>query len=149
MSASPAARFLGRIWFRALRREGPPLPPGPCLILLNHPKGCWTPFRHSVLLRFGPPIPWEDLAGWSAEPEAVTALTSRIRTALKPLTLHDADVGCLALAQEVAGMGRPILERGAEDLPAVRGFLRRHDPAVPERLEARRQLLEAFPELGG
>ena len=78
----------------------------------------------------------------------MTALIARIRAALKPLKLHDADVGCLALAQEVAGMGRPILERATEDLQAVRGFLRRHNPAAPERLEARRQLLEAFPELG-
>ena len=261
-----------------------------------------TAFRHSVLLRLGPPVPFEDLAGQGAEHEAVVALTTRIRAALKPLTLHDADVRCLALAQEVAwlmaeapgsrvdlealrervrallphletlsgdalgamearvhaaqawlqskglrpdqvghpyagseirrwlpgaalrlgatlallppsllfwpsyrlvahlskrlageedlsatlklmgglllhplwaaalsvtaglcwgwqvalvppvallaaGLGRPILERAAEDIQAIRGFLRRRDPAVPELLEARRELLEAFPEL--
>ena len=61
-----------------------------------------TAFRHSVLLRLGSPIPFGDLAGQGAEPGAVVALTARIRAALKPLTLHDADVRCLALAQEVA-----------------------------------------------
>ncbi len=416
MTASRTARFLGSIWFRALRREGPALPPGPCLILLNHANGLLDPlaaaalldrragwlakatlwkiaplrpflaafraipvtrpkdggatpesiqqcfhkvhevlgrggsvalfpegvshtgadlaplktgaarialsspvplmiipaglvygdratFRHSVLLRLGTPIPWEDLAGQGAEPEAVSALTARIRAALQPLTLHEADLRGLALAQEiawllaeapgsrvnlealrtrvralvphlaaltegdfaalevrvraaqawlrakglrpdqvghpypgvevrrwlpgaalrlvaaallllpgllhwpayrlvgwlagrfteegdqtatlkllggvllhplwaallavaaglqwgwsaalmpplsllVAALGLPILERAAEDLQAIRGFLRRRDPAVPELLEARRQLLEAFPELG-
>ena len=416
MGSSRTARFLGRIWFRALRREGPPLPPGPCLILLNHPNGLLDPlaaaalldrragwlakatlwklaplrpflaafraipvtrpkdggatpesiqqsfqqvhevlarggslamfpegvshtgadlaplktgaarialsspvpvsivpaglvygdcaaFRHGVLLRLGDPIPYMDLAGRGPEPDAVTELTARIRTALKPLTLHGADVRCLALAQEVAwllaeapgsrvdlealrvrvqgllphlsslagaeftsletrvrsaqvwlrakglrpdqvghpypgaevrrwlpgaglrlmaaalllpaallfwppyrligwaagrftdegdqiatmkllggvllyplwtavltvaagfgwgwraamvpllallaaGLGLPILERAVEDLQAIRGFLRRRNPAVPELLEARRQLVEAFPELG-
>jgi len=52
------------------------------------------------------------------------------------------------LALLAMGMGLPILERSAEDVQAIRGFLRRRDPAVPELLEARRQLLEAFPELG-
>lgn len=49
----------------------------------------------------------------------------------------------------VLGLGLPILERAVEDLQAIRGFLRRRDPAVPELLEARRQLRSAFPELGG
>ena len=415
MAGNRAARVLGRSWFRAMRREGTALPPGPCLILLNHPNGLLDPlaaaalldrpagwlakatlwklaplrpflaafraipvtrpkdggataesiqqsfhqvhevfarggsvamfpegvshsdadlaplktgaarialsspvplsiipaglvygdrarFRQGVLLKLGVPIPWEDLAGRGAEPEAVLALTGRIRMALKPLTLHDADVRCLALAQEiawllaegpgsrvdlealrarvqalipqleklppdtltalearvqgaqawlrtkglrpdqvgypypgaevgrwlpgaglrlvassllllpsllywppyrlvgwvatrftdegdqiatlkllggmllhplwalllalaagfrwggwaallpplalvVAGLGRPILERSLEDFQAVRGFLRRHDPSAPELLEARRRLLEAFPEL--
>jgi len=417
MEGSRTARFLGRIWFRALRKEGPALPPGPCLILLNHPNGLLDPlasaalldrkvgwlakatlwkilplrpflaafraipvtrpkdggatresilgsfhkvhevlaqggsvamfpegvshteadlaplktgaarialsspvplslvpaglvygdrgtFRHGVLLRLGAPIPFEDLAGQGVTHGTVEALTARIRAALQPLTLHEADARCLALAQEVAwllaeapgakvdlealrrrvralvpqlgalpaeafatlearvhgvqawlrakglrpdqvghpypaaevrrwlpgatlrlagavlllppgllfwppyrlagwlagrftdegdqvatlkllgggllfplwaallagvaaftwgwrmamlplvallavGLGLPILERAAEDLQAVRGFLRRRDPAVPELLEARRQLLEAFPELAG
>ena len=410
------ARFLGRIWFRALRQEGPPLPEGPCLVLLNHPNGLLDPlaaaalldrrmgwlakatlwriaplrpflaafkaipvtrpkdggatresiqqcfhkvhellgqggsvalfpegvshtgadlaplktgaarialsfqgplsivpaglvygdratFRHSALLRLGEPIAWGDLAALGAEPGAVGALTARIEAALRPLTLHEANVRCLALAQEVAwllaedpgsrvdlealrdrvralvprlaglpaedlaalearvhaaqawlrakglrpdqvghpypgaevrrwlpgallrlstgalllptvllawpayrlvgwaaghftdegdqvatlkllgglllfpiwglllavlgglrwgwgavplpplalllaGLGLPTLERGAEDIQAIRGFLRRRDRAVPEVLEARRQLLEAFPGLG-
>lgn len=415
MAHSRLARVLGRIWFRALRREGPALPPGPCLILLNHPNGLLDPlaaaalldrragwlakatlwklaplrpflaafraipvtrpkdggataesiqacfhrvhevlarggsvalfpegvshsgadlaplktgaarialssptppsiipaglvygdrarFRHSVLLKLGAPVPWGDLAGRGPEPEAVAVLTARIRMALRPLTLHEADVRCLTLAQElawlladgpgsrvdlevlrkrvralvprlealsgealaaletrvqvaqawlqsmglrpdqvghpypgaevrrwlpgaalrwlaaalflppsllywpsyrlvdwlawrftdegdqvatlkllggmllhplwalllavaaglrwggwaalvpplalvVAVMARPILERAFEDLQAIRGFLRRHDAAAPELLEARRQLIEAFPEL--
>jgi len=417
MAASRVARLLGRIWFRALRCEGPALPPGPCLILLNHPNGLLDPlaaaalldrragwlakatlwklaplrpflaafraipvtrpkdggatpkttrqcfrkvhevlvrggsvamfpegvshseadlaplktgaarmilsnpgpvslvpaglvygdratFRHSVLLRLGAPVPWEDLAARGAEPEAVAELTARIRAALQPLTLHDAEVRVLALAQEVAWLlaeapgsrvdlealrrrvralvphlarlpveelaaletrvhgaqawlrakglrpdqvghpypgaeirhwlpgaalrlglaalllplallfwpsyrlvgwaaarftdeddqaatlkllagllvhplwaailaalagwrwgwpaapvapvalllvllGLPALERAAEDLQAIRGFRRRRDPAVPELLEARRRLIEAFPELEG
>lgn len=408
------ARLLGRIWFRSLRCEGPALPPGPCLVLLNHPNGLLDPlaaaalldrragwmakatlwkiaplrpflaafraipvtrpkdggataqsilesfhrvhevlalggtvamfpegishtgadlaplktgaarialsspvpisvvpaglvygdraaFRHSALLRCGAPVPFDDLPRGGHE--AVTELTARIRTALHPLTLHAADERCLALAQQLAwllaeapgsrvdlealrervralvprlaalpgeqlaalerrvhgaqdwlrdkglrpdqvghpypgaevrrwlpgaalrlaaaaallppsllfwpsyrlvgllatrftdegdqiatfkllggvllhplwaallalaagfllgwqaavlpplalaaaGFGLPILERAAEDLQAIRGFLRRRDPAVPELLEARRQLLEAFPELG-
>ena len=411
------ARFLGRIWFRSLRQEGPPLPAGPCLVLLNHPNGLLDPlaaaalldrrmgwlakatlwriaplrpflaafraipvtrpkdggatpasiqqcfrkvhevlaqggsvalfpegvshtgadlaplktgaarialsypgplsiipaglvygdratFRHSALLRLGEPIAWEDLAVRGAEPAAVGELTDRIRVALLPLTLHDSNVRCLALAQEVAwllaedpgsrgnleglrnrvrtlvprlaslsaedltalearvhaaqavlrtkglrpdqvghpypgaevrqwlpgallrlttaallspavllawpayrligwaaghfteegdqvatlkllgglllfpvwavilailgglrwgwgaallpplalliaGVGLPTLERSAEDIQAMRGFLRRRDPAAPALLEARRQLLEAFPELAG
>lgn len=417
MGGSRLAWCLGRIWFRDLRREGPPLPPGPCLILLNHPNGLLDPlaaaalldrqagwlakatlwklaplrpflaafraipvtrprdggatpesiqesfrkvhqvladggsvalfpegvshagadlaplktgaarialscpaplsvvpaglvygdratFRHSVLLRMGDPIPWQDLAPQGAVPEAVLALTARLRGALRPLTLHEAEVRALALAQEVAWLlaeapgsrvdleglrrrvralvprlaamapeaieglgaqvrsaqgrlralgvrpdqvghpypgseigrwlpravlrlglallllppallfwpsyrlvgwvagrfteegdqvatlklvggillhplwvlllsvaaglrwgwggalvpflalgvalaGLPVLEGAAEDLQAVRGFLRRRDPAVPELLEARRKLLEAFPELAG
>lgn len=417
MAASRVARLLGRTWFRALRREGPPLPPGPCLILLNHPNGLLDPlaaaalldrragwlakatlwkiaplrpflaafraipvtrpkdggatpesiqqcfrkvhevlaaggsvamfpegvshsgadlaplktgaarmvlsspvpvalvpaglvygdratFRHSVLLRLGEPVTWADLAPMGADPEAVAELTARIRVALKPLTLHEAEARVLALAQEVAWLlteapgsrvdlealrrrvrallprlsawpesnlavlearvhgaqawlrakglrpdqvghpypgaeirhwlpgaalrlglaallflpallfwppyrlvdwvagrftdegdqaatlkllaglllhplwavllgglaasrwgwpaglvpplallavllGLPALERAGEDLQAIRGFRRRRDPAVPELLEARRQLLEAFPELGG
>jgi len=417
MGGNRTARFLGRIWFRALRQEGPSLPPGPCLILLNHPNGLLDPlaaaalldrkvgwlakatlwkilplrpflaafraipvtrpkdggatresildsfhkvhdvlahggsvamfpegvshteadlaplktgaarialsspvplslvpaglvygdrgtFRHSALLRLGAPIPFEDLAGQGTSSGAITELTARIRTALRPLTLHEADARCLALAQEVAwllaetpgtrvdlealrlrvralvpqlaalsaeamaelearihgaqawlrarglrpdqvghpypaaevrrwlpgallrlasailllpagllfwppyrlagwlagrftdegdqvatlkllggallfplwaalltvvagfawgwrlallplvallavGLGLPILERASEDLQAIRGFLRRRDPAVPDLLEARRQLLVAFPELGG
>ncbi|MDP1832078.1 MAG: 1-acyl-sn-glycerol-3-phosphate acyltransferase [Geothrix sp.] len=417
MTASRTAGFLGRIWFRALRVEGPALPPGPCLILLNHPNGLLDPlaaaalldrragwlakaslwkivplrpflaafraipvsrprdggatpesiqqsfrqvherlarggsvamfpegvshsgadlaplktgaarialscpvplaiipaglvygdratFRHSVLLRLGEPIAWGDLAGQGPEPGTVNTLMARIRAALQPLTLHAADVRRLALAQEVAwlmaeapgsradleairlrvqgllppltllseeglcalearvqavqawlrakglrpdqvghpyagaevrrwlpgaalrlataaalllpgllcwppyrlagwvaehftdegdqtatlkllggllllplwaaalslaagfrwgwgaalipplallmaGLGLPILERAREDLQAIRGFLRRRDPAVPDLLEARRRLLEAFPELNG
>lgn len=415
MGARGAARGLGRAWFRALRREGPALPPGPCLILLNHPNGLLDPlaaaallereagwlakatlwklaplrpflalfraipvtrpkdggatpeairasfrkvhevlasggsvalfpegvshsdpdlaplktgaarmalsspvpvaivpaglvygdktaFRHSVLLRTGAPIPWEDLAGQGPAKEAVVELTARIRQGLQPLTLHDGDTRRLALARDLAwllaegpgsradlealrgrvrallahlgdlppaalaelearvrsaqarlrdrglrpdqvghpyggaevrrwlpgaalrlgaaalvalpallfapswwavdavgrrftdegdqvatlkllgglllhplwalllalglglarggswalvplgalllaGLGLPVLERAAEDLQAIRGFLRRRDPAIPELLEARRQLLAAFPEL--
>lgn len=47
----------------------------------------------------------------------------------------------------VAALGHPLLERAGEDLQAIRGFLQRRDPAVSELLEARRQLLEAFPDL--
>jgi len=215
MAGSRVARFLGRIWFRALRREGPELPPGPCLILLNHPNGLLDPlaaaalldrragwlakatlwkiaplrpflaafraipvtrpkdggatrdsillsfrkvhevlgqggsvamfpegvshtgadlaplktgaarialscpvplslipaglvygdrtsFRHSVLLRMGTPVPFVDLLGPDPDHAAAAELTARIRAALKPLTLHEADARLLALAQDLA-----------------------------------------------
>ena len=45
--------------------------------------------------------------------------------------------------------GFPTLERAAEDLQAIRGFLARWDPEAQALAEARRELLEAFPELVG
>ncbi|HEX9010809.1 MAG TPA: 1-acyl-sn-glycerol-3-phosphate acyltransferase [Holophagaceae bacterium] len=57
-------------------------------------------------------------------------------------------VGWALLAALLAVLSLPLGERLAEDLQAVRGFLRRRDAAVPHLLEARRRLLEAFPELG-
>lgn len=59
MGASRTARFLARVWFRALRREGPPLPPGPCLILLNHPNGLLDPLAAAASL--------DRRAGWLAK----------------------------------------------------------------------------------
>jgi 1-acyl-sn-glycerol-3-phosphate acyltransferase len=230
------ARGLGRIWFRSMRREGPSLPPGPCLILLNHPNGLLDPlaaaallerragwlakatlwkiaplrpflaafraipvtrpkdgdataesiqqcfhkvhevlakggsvamfpegvshtsadlaplktgaarialsspvplsiipaglvygdraiFRHNVLLRLGTPIPFEDLITRGPEPGAVTELTERIRAALQPLTLHDADMRRLALAQDIAWL---LAEAPGSrvDLEALRGRVR-------------------------
>ena len=243
MAASRVARFLARIWFRDLRCEGPTLPSGPCLILLNHPNGLLDPlaaaalldrragwlakatlwklaplrpflaafraipvtrpkdggatpesiqhcfrkvhevlargdsvamfpegvshsdadlaplktgaarmvlsspvpvslvpaglvygdratFRHSVLLRLGEPVPWEDLAARGAEPEAVAELTARIRAALKPLTLHAAEVRVLALAQEVAWL---LAEAPGSrvDLEILRRRVRALVPASP------------------
>ena len=57
-------------------------------------------------------------------------------------------VGLVLLAALLAFLSLPLGERLAEDLQAVRGFLRRRDAAVPHLLEARRRLLAAFPELG-
>ena len=54
-------------------------------------------FRHSVLLRFGPPVPREDLRSRGTDPEAVLELTARIRAALLPLTLHGAEAERVAL----------------------------------------------------
>jgi hypothetical protein len=59
-------------------------------------------FRHSVLLRVGPPIAWDDLASRGIDPDAVLELTARIRRALLPLTLHDEDARRLGLAQHLA-----------------------------------------------
>ncbi len=256
MAASWMARFLGRIWFRSMRREGPALPAGPCLILLNHPNGLLDPlaaaalldrragwlakatlwkiaplrpflaafraipvtrpkdggataesiqrcfhkvhevlakggsvalfpegvshtgadltplktgaarialsspvplsivpaglvygdratFRHSVLLRLGAPIPFEELVPQGPEPGTVTELTARIRAALQPLTLHDADERRLALAQEIAWL---LAEAPGSrvDLEALRGRVRalvphlaQLDPEALASLEAR------------
>jgi 1-acyl-sn-glycerol-3-phosphate acyltransferase len=59
MERSKTARFLGRIWFRALRCEGPTLPSGPCLILLNHQNGLLDPLAAAALL--------DRRAGWLAK----------------------------------------------------------------------------------
>jgi glycerol-3-phosphate O-acyltransferase/dihydroxyacetone phosphate acyltransferase len=252
MSGSRMAHALGRIWFRALRREGPPLPPGPCLVLLNHSNGLLDPlaaaglldrragwlakatlwkigplrpflsafraipvtrpkdggatpeaiqesfrkvhevlagggsvamfpegvshtgadlaplktgaarialscpvalsivpaglvygdratFRHSALLRLGPAIPFLDLGGQGATPPAVTQLTARIRESLRPLTLHDPDVRRLALAQNLAWLMAEAPGSRA-DLEALRlrvkGLLPRLAELSDERLES-------------
>ena len=255
MAGSAVARLLGRIWFRALRREGPPLPPGPCLILLNHPNGLLDPlaaaalldrragwlakatlwkmaplrpflaafraipvtrpkdggatpesiqqcfrkvhevlalggsvamfpegvshsdadlapiktgaarmalsspvplslvpaglvygdratFRHSALLRLGEPVPWGDLAAGGAEPAAVAELTARIRAALKPLTLHEAEVRVLALAQDVAWL---LAEAPGSrvDLEALRCRVRALVPRLAALPGGERAALEA------
>ncbi len=263
MAARGAARFLGRVWFRALRREGPALPAGPCLILLNHPNGLLDPlaaaallereagwlakatlwkiaplrpflglfraipvtrpkdggataasihqsfrkvhevlaaggsvamfpegishsgadlaplktgaarmalgspvpvsiipaglvygdkaaFRHAVLLRTGPPIPWADLAERGQSHETVAELTARIRAALQPLTLHDPDVRCLALAQELGWLlaeapgSRVDLEALRERVRALVPSLAALSPAVLAELEARVRGIQAW-----
>lgn len=50
MATSRIPQLMGRLWFRALHREGPDLPPGPCLILLNHPNGLLDPIAAAALL---------------------------------------------------------------------------------------------------
>lgn len=59
MAGSRSARILAGIWFRSLRVEGPPLPPGPCLLLLNHPNGLLDPLAAAALL--------DRRAGWLAK----------------------------------------------------------------------------------
>ena len=61
-----------------------------------------TRFRHSVLLRLGAPIAYEDLRPRGLEAEAVLELTRRIRAALYPLTLHAPQEQILRLAQDLA-----------------------------------------------
>lgn len=78
--------------------------------------------RHSVLLRLGEPIDCGDLVG-RQDPEAVRTLTGRIRAALLPLTVHDADAGRLALAESLAWL---LAEgpRSRADLEAQRARVR-------------------------
>lgn len=255
MAASRVARLLGRLWFRELRCEGPALPPGPCLILLNHGNGLLDPlaaaalldrrtgwlakatlwklaplrpflaafraipvtrprdggatpesiqqsfrrvhdvlarggsvamfpegvshtgadlaplktgaarmalsspvplslvpaglvygdratFRHGVLLRLGSPIPWQDLAPRGTDPEVVAELTARIRASLKPLTLHEADVRLLALAQDLAWL---LAEAPGSrvDLEALRRRVRALVPSLAGRPPGALAALEA------
>lgn len=51
------------------------------------------------------------------------------------------------IAVPTAILSLPVLEALREDLRAVRGWLARNDPAVPELLEARTRLLAAVPGL--
>jgi 1-acyl-sn-glycerol-3-phosphate acyltransferase len=59
-------------------------------------------WRHSVLLRLGEPVPFDDLRGQGTDPEAVRELTARLHTALLPLTLHGEAEGQGELAQRLA-----------------------------------------------
>jgi len=59
-------------------------------------------WRHSVLVRLGDPVPFDDLRPRGADPEAVRELTARLRAALLPLTLHGEAEGQGELAQRLA-----------------------------------------------
>ncbi len=48
------AQATGRLWFRQLRREGPALPEGPVLLVLNHPNGLLDPLVVTALLQRPP-----------------------------------------------------------------------------------------------
>ena len=80
-------------------------------------------FRHSVLLRVGPPIEFDDLRG--LDPACVRALTERIRDSLYPLTLHGDDEEVSRLAETLAW----LLSEG----PATRARL--------DRVRARKRVL--------
>jgi hypothetical protein len=47
----------------------------------------------------------------------------------------------------VAFVAMPLAERVAEDVQAIRGFLRRDDAGLQALVKEREALLEAFPEL--
>ncbi|MBS1767030.1 MAG: 1-acyl-sn-glycerol-3-phosphate acyltransferase [Acidobacteria bacterium] len=49
-AAKALSRMLGAIWFRRMRVEGPPLPDGPVLLLLNHPNALLDPMVAAALL---------------------------------------------------------------------------------------------------
>jgi 1-acyl-sn-glycerol-3-phosphate acyltransferase len=100
-------------------------------------------FRHSVLLRLGPAILWEDLAGAGAKPEAVQQLTVRIRQAMLPLTLHGADAGVRQLAEKLAWLlsegprERADLERVRRRVRALMPRLQGLDPLRRASIAAR------------
>ncbi|MBS1785491.1 MAG: 1-acyl-sn-glycerol-3-phosphate acyltransferase [Acidobacteria bacterium] len=55
MSAAKAlSRLLGALWFRRMAVEGPSLPEGPILLLLNHPNALLDPMVAAALLRRTP-----------------------------------------------------------------------------------------------
>jgi 1-acyl-sn-glycerol-3-phosphate acyltransferase len=94
-------------------RDLAPLKTGAARIVLSSPTrvqlvpaglvyGQRETFRHSVLIRIGDPIGHADLLGRGPEPEAVRALTDRIRSALVPLTLHGPDEAVARLAERLA-----------------------------------------------
>ncbi|HET6331214.1 MAG TPA: 1-acyl-sn-glycerol-3-phosphate acyltransferase [Holophagaceae bacterium] len=49
-AAAILSRFLGVLWFRRMRVEGPPLPEGPVLLVLNHPNALMDPLVAAALL---------------------------------------------------------------------------------------------------
>ena len=95
-------------------------------------------FRHSVLLRVGASIPYDDLRDAGPERDAVATLTDRIRTALYPLTLHGADEVRLQLAESLAWL---LADGPAEraDLEALRGRVRWLDERLAEFDDATRE----------
>jgi 1-acyl-sn-glycerol-3-phosphate acyltransferase len=111
-------------------------------------------FRHSVLLRLGPPIPWEDLAGAGADPDAVRRLTERIREALLPLTLHGPQADVRQLAEKLAWLlaegpgGRVDLEKVRLRVRALLSRLEELDAwrraSLATRVEAARRELRAL-----
>jgi 1-acyl-sn-glycerol-3-phosphate acyltransferase len=49
-AAARLSRLLGALWFRRMRVEGPALPEGPVLLLLNHPNALMDPLVAAALL---------------------------------------------------------------------------------------------------
>ena len=92
-------------------------------------------FRHNALLRLGAPIPHGDLPG--PDPESVQVLTSRLREALLPLTLHGAEAERLRLAQDLAWLLSEAPEATA-DLEALRARVRTLDAFLAGESEAAR-----------
>lgn len=80
-------------------------------------------FRHSVLLRVGTPIEYDDLRPGGLAPANVDALTGRIRDALVALTLHGPDDAAARLGERLAWL---LAEGPAEraDLEGVRARAR-------------------------
>jgi hypothetical protein len=107
-----------------------------------------------VLLRLGPPIPWEDLAGAGADPDAVRRLTERIREALLPLTLHGPQADVRQLAEKLAWLlaegpgGRVDLEKVRLRVRALLSRLEELDAwrraSLATRVEAARRELRAL-----
>ena len=99
-----------------------------------------TRFRHSVLLRLGAPIAYEDLRPRGLEAEAVLELTRRIRAALYPLTLHAPQEQTLRLAQDLAWL---LAEAPGErvNLEALRGRVQALLPQLRTLSDAARSRL--------
>ncbi len=84
-------------------------------------------FRQGVLLRLGAPIPFADLKPAGVDPEAVRALTARIRDGLSPLTLHGPEAERLKLAHNLAW----LLAEEPSALSDLEAFRRRVQSLLP------------------
>ena len=88
-------------------------------------------FRQGVLLRVGAAVPFEDLKAGGLEPDNVRAFTTRLREALKPLTLHGGEAERLKLAQNLAW----LLAEEPSAVSDLEAFRRRVQGLLP-KLEA-------------
>ncbi len=118
-----------------------------------------TPLLLPFALLFAPPVWIVDRAVRALAREVDMVATTGLLAGLALLLAwtgglawllhHEGIAGWLApLAWVPAFLGLRLLERLKEDLQAVRGFRARRAHAAPRLLEAKRMLLEAFPELG-
>ncbi len=100
-------------------------------------------FRHSVLLRVGEPIDFDDLRAEGPTPAAVATLTARIRAALLPLTLHGPDDDAQRMAEQLAWLlaegprPREPLEGVHARVQILASRLRSADASLRADIEAR------------
>jgi 1-acyl-sn-glycerol-3-phosphate acyltransferase len=116
-----AARIVGRARLRGAR---------PVLLPVGLDYSAKSTFRSEVTVTFGLPVPYEDLPwGAGTDPEAVEALTERLRTALESLTVNAERWEDLRFVDAVRGMALELAGLSGDDL---------------DRVEVTRRLLEEF-----